>query len=229
MKDNSLQTFKAKAVGPSTISNASSKASGKKSSNIHKSPTAKQGITGRLKRHMIETRTTLENVDLDNLEPTEIMFYEDAIKKAVEIAQVPDDNGIQIFLSSVIVEDDQQKHGSRGLRGGSDRNGSRALWGWSRWYDIWAVMELFSCRFCENDDDDDFFATTSVVDTTTNHHIVDDDDDYSGIIPMREIDHGFHRALGVSDNFANVLCDLLRDGPHERFHKVTKCTIEFTK
>jgi hypothetical protein len=230
-KDNSLQTFKAKKVESSTISQVSlSKASDDENSHssMHRSG-------DKLQRQMMQARTTLENVDIDNLEPAEIMFYEDSLKTAVEMAQDQDDTGNQVSLRSVIVEDDhdnQKKHGRRGLRGGRDRKGTRALWGWNRgwskWYDIWAFVEVSSCRFCGRSDDDDF--QNRVVGNTRKRRFDDDDDnEYMGVTPMRDIKHGYHRALGVSENFETILCDLLQEGPHERLQQATKCVVEFVE
>eukprot|EP00980_Cylindrotheca_fusiformis_P007798 scaffold1669_cov129-Cylindrotheca_fusiformis.AAC.9 len=216
-KDNSLQEIKGKKVDLPAISEASSDVKSPKSET--------HPPTDNLQRQMMEIRTTLENVDIDYLDPVEVMFYEGCFQKAVEIAQSQADSDKQVSVRSVIVErdhNDQKKHNRRGLRGGE----KRALWSWNPWYDIWALMEVFSCRFCGYDDDDDFF--DSVADYPT-YSLFDDDDDYDSLIPMRDIDYGWHRALGVSESFADILCDLLRDGPHERFHGVTKCSIEFAK
>jgi hypothetical protein len=35
--------------------------------------------------------------------------------------------------------------------------------------------------------------------------------------------------LGVSDSFESILCNLLREGPHERFHKVKSCVLQLDK
>jgi hypothetical protein len=236
-KPNALRTSKkqkitAKKLKSSTVSQVSlSKASDDEPPMTSKSHSGMHRSGDKLQRQMMEARTTLENVNIDNLEPAEIMFYEDCLKKAVQMAQEQAHSGNQVSLRSVIVEDDhdnQKKHGRRGLRGGRNGNGSRTLWGWSsNWYDIWAVMEVFSCRFCGSDDDDDYFQTR-VVDNTRNHRF-DDDDDYMGVTPMRDIDHGYHRALGVSENFETILCDLLQEGPHERLQQVTKCAVEFAE
>eukprot|EP00980_Cylindrotheca_fusiformis_P027113 scaffold18886_cov108-Cylindrotheca_fusiformis.AAC.4 len=204
----------------------SSKTTTHSTTKMSKSKPEAQRSSGKLQRQMMEIRTTLENVDIGHLEAAEMMFYEDCFKQAAEMTQDQAGAETQVSIRSVMVENDHEEKNQRGLRRKNDRSGSRYLWQWNPWYDIWAVMEVFSCRFCGFDDDDDFLDTVADY---PRYSLFDDDDDYAGLTPMRDIDHGWHRALGVSDSFESVLCELLRQGPHERFHYVKKCSLEFSK
>ena len=57
----------------------------------------------------------------------------------------------------------------------------------------------------------------------------DDDDDWNGVGSMRTIKHFWQRRLGVNEGLEEILCDLLRDGPYERFQSASKCVIEVGK
>ena len=80
-------------------------------------------------------------MDIDNLSVEEIIFFEDSLKKAVELAEKH--FGDDMNLATVIVDDHHEEHitaatGGRGLRGSDAEN--RTLW--TKWFDIWAYIEF---------------------------------------------------------------------------------------
>jgi hypothetical protein len=122
--------------------------------------------TGSARRHTLQARTTLVNVDVDDLLPEHIIFFEEtwirAFNKVFFGTDSPDRaNDISDVsvprLRSFVVEDilneknQEDPDGGRALkkfRRGRRPRGIKSY----KWFDIWALMET-SCNLCGKDDD----------------------------------------------------------------------------
>ena len=119
-------------------------------------------VVGSARRHILQARTTLINVDVDDLTPEHIIFFEDTWVRAfnkvffgadsrIHGSDFDDDSFprlrsfvVEEVLSNQHVRQRALKHG----RGGSRVRDIKSI----KWFDISAVAET-SCRFCGKDDD----------------------------------------------------------------------------
>jgi hypothetical protein len=220
-----------------------------------------------LERQAVEAQVMLGNVDMEDLNAEETMYFESALRKAIQLAQ--DD---RVTIGGILVENghgahkhdggqqqQQQQHddGGRHLR-----SGDRALWfKWKKpsWFSIWALIETTRCRYCPDDDDwvyepfapsaspsatpstaPTFSPTAPTPAPTTKWERYQMDDDYlypgtrnrNGGGRIGVGGGGGRRSLGVSESntsLEDILCKLLREGPHECFHSVDECTVEVSE
>lgn len=200
----------ASAHASPSSSSKSSKAS-KASKKTQKYAATSSDVT----RDVFQARATLENVDIDQATPAEIIFFEDALQNALQDVLDGDKHSVRSVM--VTDQDDDGDKKKKKKRGG-DRmlRGDRALysywgrWAWYglRWFDIFAHVEFYGCSFCYDDGDDWYYDD-------------DDDDRYN----YRR------RGLEEQDNqnqVAESLCNELRDGPHDRLKIVSNCIVEFS-
>ncbi|KAL3926965.1 MAG: hypothetical protein SGBAC_013270 [Bacillariaceae sp.] len=229
-----------------------------------------------LERQAVEAQVMLGNVDMEDLNAEETMYFESALRKAIQLAQ--DD---RVTIGGIMVENghgthkhdggqqkqkqeqqqEQHDNGGRKLRGGD-----RALWfKWKKpsWFSIWALIETTRCRYCPDDDDwvyEPFApsaspsATPSTAPTSSptaptpapttrwEGYQMDDDYHYPGTRNRKggsrfgggggSGGHRRRRSLGVSESntrLEDILCKLLREGPHECFHSVDECALEVSE
>mmetsp|Transcript_26571 Transcript_26571/g.64779 ORF Transcript_26571/g.64779 Transcript_26571/m.64779 type:complete len:287 (+) Transcript_26571:542-1402(+) len=201
-----------------------------------------------LERQPIQAQVILGNVDLDDLKAEEIRFFESALRKAIQLAQEQEheheggqeDN--QVAIGAILVENGHgtHQHDGRMLRG------DRSLWSFS-FFSVWTIIETFRCIYCPPDYDDDDVdhyeqwkedmltytpAPTSAPSPEPSWEL---DDDYLTQWINERLSGGSgggRRSLGVSESntsLEDILCELLHEGPHECFHSVDKCTLEFSK
>jgi len=201
-----------------------------------------------LERQPIQAQVILGNVDLDDLKAEEIRFFESALRKAIQLAQEQkheyeggqEDN--QVTIGAILVENGHgtHQHDGRMLRG------DRSLWSFS-FFSVWTIIETFRCIYCPPDYDDDDVdhyeqwkedmltytpAPTSAPSPEPSWEL---DDDYLTQWINERLSGGSgggRRSLGVSESntsLEDILCELLHEGPHECFHSVDKCTLEFSK
>lgn len=186
-----------------------------------------------LARELVQARATMENVDIDQATPAEIIFFEDALQDAIQTVLENGHGGDKLSVRSVLIQDeddDDKKTTKKKKKGGDDRMlrghdyaslpedpNHRSLWYYSnywggfssynfRWFNVWASIEFYGCHFCDDDEDDIWN---------------DDDDRYNWRRGLDEED------LTGDNSIAMELCNKLRDGPHERFHSVQNCNVEF--
>jgi hypothetical protein len=161
------------------------------------------------RRGTIQARTTLANVNVDDLTPEQIVFFEDSwIKVFNERGGKNDEDGPK--ARSLVVEDisngdradkGKRRPDDRNLRGGeafhpfSDEETRRELSSSSpgSWFDIWALFET-NCNLCGGDDD---------------------------------------RRLSMLDDEAHRLfemdfCERLRQGPFKCFRELEDCRIVYS-
>ena len=153
-------------------------------------------------RIILQVRNTLENVDIDKLRDDEIVFFEDSWK---------------IAFQTINEKEDDDHHGKNGddhhiarsvivSQKELDRDENRMLRGGQfngSWFDVWTIVELYT--YC-------------CPQKTVNHN--DENEE--------AVDTEQSTALDLQHHFENLLCKMLRKGPHERFHKVKNCKVAFT-
>lgn len=178
---------------------------------------------GSARRHTLQARTTLLNVDIDELTPEQIIFFEDTwvqvfnkVFHGVESHNLHDDTGMTDVssprLRSFVVEDvvseqkDDQTQEERtgdgrvlaGKRPGSRPRGIKSF----KWFDIWALMET-SCRLCGKDDDYRRLLTTD------------------------------HRSMkkdkSILRDLETELCERLREGPFACFQALEECRVMYVE
>ena len=119
-----------------------------------------------LDRQPVQVQVKLGNMDLEDLNAKETVYFESALRKAIQLAQEQDQEqgeDEQITIGAILVENGHGLHqhdGGRMLRGGD-----RSLWNFnfSRLFSVWTIIETFRCRFCapaaaSSEDDDDYVA-----------------------------------------------------------------------
>lgn len=159
--------------------------------------------TGDSHRSTLQARTTLLNVEIDELTPEQIIFFEDTWVQAFNKVLLGNDDGIPDKISSPklrsFVVEEILKNPHHSQDGRALRNKRRQPRGISsyKWFDIWALMET-SCRLCGNDDD-------------------------RRLIMTRSIDRGDL----VLQDIETHLCEGLRRGPFRSFHGVKECRIVY--
>ena len=202
------------------------------------SPSNKSGKKNKTKgsdmqRLTLQARTTLVNVELDELSPAECIFFEDtwmAAYKTVHAEEDDDENKLKI--RSVVVEENSHVDGgpptdnyhpgnrNRSLQlRGSANDDHRSLYYIFKpptfYFDIWTLIEL-SCFLCKDDE-------------PVSGGRGDDDDDFYG---YKEPDNGT-RHLDPQDNeelenrFEILLCDMLREGPFATFQEAEGCQVTY--
>jgi hypothetical protein len=190
-----------------------------------------------MQRLTLQARTTLVNVDLDELSPAECIFFEDtwmAAYKTVHANNDIDGNGLEI--RSVVVEDNSnnadaaggptdnyhpgnRNHG-RQLRGGANDEHRSLFYIFKPptfYFDIWTLIEL-SCLFCkqddvsygQDDDDDDFYGykEPGTQEPGTRHLDLEDDEELENKLEI-------------------LLCEMLREGPFESFQEAEGCQVTY--
>jgi hypothetical protein len=153
------------------------------------------------RRMTMHSRTTLINLDVDELTPEQILFFEDTWMQAFNDIHVGDDteDNSDTRVRSFVVDDvhrgDRPGGDRRGLRGGdaASLGSERSLFYTipTNWFDILALFES-SCILCAHDDD-----RRLAVDDTT------------------------HRLFETS------LCDSLREGPFECYRELDDCRVVY--
>jgi hypothetical protein len=159
------------------------------------------------RRQTLQARTTLLNVDIENLTPDEIIFFEDCWKEVYN--KTKSDNDDDTTVRSVVVEgQDDSNHNRRQLNGGESK--SRSLYfGYifnppTFYFDIWTVIEI-SCRLCYDGD-----------------RLLKGGGGLRGKgkknTDMRD---------GTNQQFEGAFCDKLREGPYEVFNDAEDCRIVY--
>jgi hypothetical protein len=110
----------------------------KKSSDAVTTKDSKERNNMHVERITKRVRTTLDQVDIDQLQNEELIFLEDAWKTAFQTIFG------DIQIRSIIITEDHPTD-RKMLRG---RRKS--------WYDVWAVAEFYACSHCGYDDDDEY-------------------------------------------------------------------------
>ena len=116
-------------------------------------------MVGSALRHTSQALTTLINVDVDEMNPEEIIFFEDTWVRAfnkvfhgIDSHTIDNENDADGFtprvrsfvVEDVLIEKTQKENGDRAL--GRNTPITRT----TRWFDVWALVET-SCRFCADD------------------------------------------------------------------------------
>jgi hypothetical protein len=159
------------------------------------------------RRQTLQARTTLLNVDIENLTPDEIIFFEDCWK---EVYNTKSANNDDTTVRSVVVEgqDDSNNNRRRQLHGDE----SRSLYlGYifnppTFYFDIWTVIEI-SCRLC-----------------------YDGDRLLKGGGGLRGKGKGKKNTDmldGRNQQFEGAFCDKLREGPYEVFNDAEDCSVVY--
>lgn len=154
-------------------------------------------------RTILQTRTTLLNVDIDQLTSEEVIFFEDTWVQTFNQVLLGEDVTIQENsssprLRSFVVEEVlggniPNEGRSLASTAGRSRGGTTAY----KWFDIWALMEA-SCRLCSHDD-------------------------YRGRILTGWTKDG----VSVLQELETTLCDALRRGPYSSFQNLQQCRIVY--
>ena len=175
--------------------------------------TAPPSLPKDMQRKTLRARTTLGNVDLNELSPAETVFFEDTWMAAYKLAHDADET-VQddINVRSVIIDDTAGK-----------TEGKRNLWGSfslvqrAGFFDVWSLLES-TCYLCDNGNNDDDNGTYYSGSRSSS----------SGSVGA--FGGGF-RGLKMANNqdsrhnFENLLCEMLRDGDLEVFHNVQDCEV----
>lgn len=211
---------------PVSISKSSKGSADKLSSNKRGKKNKTKGSSG-MQRMTLQARTTLGNVELDELSPAECIFFEDTWMAAYKTVHAKDDGDEKkLKIRSVVVEENSNDpHGppgnrSRQLRGGSTNEDQkhRSLWYIfsppTFYFDIWTLIEL-TCILCRDDDDDSVGWG-------------DDDDDFYGYKEpgTRHLDPQDDEEE-VENKFESLLCGMLREGPFETFQEAEDCQVTY--
>lgn len=177
-----------------------------------------------LERETVEVKVHLDNVNIHHLHDDEAAFFEQAMRDAIGLTQ-EGNGGSQdsVSVGAILVENGHGAHKDdrRALRGASPNVRSLSS---SSWFDIYAIIET-SCRFCgdHRDDDDDYYRRK--------YRYYEDDDFgsmYRGRYSGRHL-RSLGMAKGSSTPLEDTLCQLLRNGPIERFHSVKHCAFEVSE
>ncbi|CAJ1965931.1 unnamed protein product [Cylindrotheca closterium] len=227
-----------------------------------------------LERQAVQVQVKLGNMDLEDLNAEETMYFESALRKAIQLAQdqhqgQDEKHGEdQVTIGAILVENG---HGTHQHDGGRNLRGDRSLWLSYSFFNVWTIIETFRCRFCfsapaavtvseEDDDDDDDYVAPAYDDYYFDSRAYydqwkEDMNTYTRAPtpaptqrPTYEMDEwekcqannmvlgiygGCRRKLGSSENsntsLEDILCGLLREGPHECFHSVDECTLEVSE
>jgi hypothetical protein len=153
------------------------------------------------RRMTMHARTTLINLDVDELTPEQIIFFEDTWMQTFNEIHVGDDDEdnsgtrVRSFVVDDIRSGDRPGGHRRGLRGGdaTSLGSERSLFYTipTNWFDILALFES-SCNLCAHDDD-----------------------------RRLTVDDATHRL------FETILCDSLREGPFECYHELDDCRVVY--
>ena len=153
----------------------------------------------RAKRHLLQARTTITNVDLRTLLDDECIFFEDTWSEAFEQAAkdtTENDEDNDMHVRSVIFEE------TREVKKGEDDNNHRDLYSLSfkyKIYDVWAAV-TFTCNLCGSKYNDD---------------------DRRMLEPEYDMSEEFLLRL------ENTLCQRLGEGPFDVFHTASDCEVTF--
>ena len=236
------QTLKAHKMAPppsptTTVSDSTKTSASLDESNAEDSFDSLEAPEPRLERQPVEAQVMLGNVDIDELTADETLFFQSALRQAIQLAQDQEhDRTDEVTIGAILVENGHGAH----------KNDGRALrkreLGWS--FNIWTILDTFRCTFCPADDDyGDYYEqwrrnrpkfTRAPTPAPTPSPTWEIDDDsiawFNALLRARYGDGRRH--LGVSDSntsLEDILCELLREGPFERFHSVNKCAIDVSK
>ncbi|CAJ1965937.1 unnamed protein product [Cylindrotheca closterium] len=228
-----------------------------------------------LERQPVQVQVKLGNMNLEDLNAEETMYFESALRKAIQLAQdqhqgQDEKHGEdQVTIGAILVENG---HGTHQHDGGRNLRGDRSLWLSYSFFNVWTIIETFRCRFCfsapaavsvseeDDDDDDDDYVAPAYDDYYFDSRAYydqwkEDMNTYTRAPtpaptqrPTYEMDEwekcqannmvlgiygGCRRKLGSSENsntsLEDILCGLLREGPHECFHSVDECTLEVSE
>ena len=127
-------------------------------SNLEASPLTSRSLEEDSRRTSLRTRTTLLNVNIQELTPEEIIFFEDTWVQTfnnvllggenVTIHENSSSPRLRSFVVEEVLEGNVPNHGrSLASTAGRTRGGATS----SKWFDIWALLET-SCRLCSHDD-----------------------------------------------------------------------------
>jgi hypothetical protein len=186
-----------------------------------------------MQRLTLQARTTLVNVELDELSPAECTFFEDTWMAAYKtVHDEEDDDGKKLKIRSVVVEENSNNvdglptnknhpgHRNRSLQlRGSANDDHRSLFYIFKpptfWFDIWTLIEL-SCFLCKDDesvsggwgdDDDDFYGYKAPGDGTRRLGLQGDEE--------------------LENRFEILLCNMLRKGPFASFQEAEDCRVTY--
>jgi hypothetical protein len=158
------------------------------------------------RRQTLQARTTLLNVDIENLTPDEIIFFEDCWKEVYNTKSANNDD--DTTMRSVVVQG--QGHSNNNRRQLNGENESRSLLlGYifnppTFYFDIWTVIEI-SCRLCY--DDDRLLKKKGGSLRGKGKKNTDMD--------------------GMNHEFEGGFCDKLREGPYEVFNDIEDCRVVY--
>jgi hypothetical protein len=158
-------------------------------------------------RQTLQARTTLLNVDIENLTPDEIIFFEDCWK---EVFNNESANNDDTSLRSVVVEGQDDSNNNRRQLNGDDSRSLFRRYSFFRGYifnpptfhfDIWSVIEI-SCHLCS---DGRRLLKGGLRGKGKKNTDVD----------------------GLNQKFEEAFCNKLREGPHECFHDAEDCKVVY--
>jgi hypothetical protein len=156
------------------------------------------------RRQTLQARTTLLNVDIENLTPDEIIFFEDCFKEVYNTKSASNDD---TTVRSVVVEgqDDSNHNRRRQLNGDESRS---LLVGYifklpTFWFDIWTMVEI-SCDLC-----------------------YDGDRLLKGCGLRGKGKKNTDMMDGLNQQFEGDFCDKLREGPYKVFNDAEDCRVVY--
>jgi hypothetical protein len=159
------------------------------------------------RRQTLQARTTLLNVDIENLTPDEIIFFEDCWKEVYN--KTKSDGNDDTTVRSVVVEGQDDTNDNRRRLNG-DKSESRSLYfgGYifnppTFYFDIWTVIEI-SCGLC-----------------------YDGDRLLKGGSLRGEGKKNMDMLHGRNQQFEGAFCDKLREGPYKVFNDVEDCRVVY--
>jgi hypothetical protein len=167
--------------------------------------------TGSARRHTLQARTTLINVDIDDLTPEQIIFFEDTWVRAFNKVFLGTDSHSHASdisdlsvprLRSFVVEDVlNEQHPKEGDGRALKKRGVRRPLGIKsyKWFDIWALMET-SCRLCGKDDD-----------------------------RRRILNRSLKKGKSIIRELETELCNGLRQGPFSCFQSLEECRVIYVE
>ena len=178
----------------------------------NQAPVSPQNVTNKnmtnhtnvMQRTTMRARTTLANVNIAALTPSESVFFEETWMAAYQKTHDTDPNNADddIGVRSVIVDETVESQARR------------SLWGFTTFYiaDVWALLES-TCYLCGDNSlsaVDDYVSPSQYTSSTSSS---------GGLRGLRMVQnrHSKHR-------FETLLCEMLRDGP-EVFHDVQDCAV----
>ena len=159
------------------------------------------------RRQTLQARTTLLNVEIENLTPDEIIFFEDCWK---EVYNTKSANNDDTTVRSVVVEGQDDSNNNRRRQLNGHESSRSLLLGYifnppTFYFDIWTVIEI-SCRLCNGRD-----------------RLLKG----GGLRSKGKGKKNTDMMDGLNQQFEGDFCDKLREGPHEVFNDAEDCRVVY--